>query len=378
MNIKHLLACFFLVTANLQYSFSSEREKLMKTVEQITQSDLVGIQYRVLSKDRVLFQYEGGFSSLSKKTTMDENTLMQTASMSKVFTAVALLQLEEKELLSINAPLSRYYQNHPYGDQVTLRQLLNHTSGVPNPLPLKWAHLRAEHSSFQENKKLNQILKENPSLDQTPGTEYEYSNLGYWILGKVVEEVSGQDFSNYVTENILKPLQIQNDSFYTLPKNQEVATGYLAKYSFFNLIKNWLSDKKFFGEYRENWLEIRDFYQDGPAFGGLIMNSKAITLFLQDQLGGMSKLLGKNAITRLYEQQNLKNGESVSMALGWHLGEVDGEAYYFKEGGAPGFHSEMRLYPQRGIGSFVMVNRTSFSTKKNLDQWDQNFLKSDQ
>ena len=79
-------------------------------------------------------------------------------------------------------------------EDITVRQLVVHTAGVPNPMPLDWFHLVAKHYQYDENAELARRLKKSPELKSTPGTKYGYSNLGYWLLSKVIESAAGMPY----------------------------------------------------------------------------------------------------------------------------------------------------------------------------------------
>jgi D-alanyl-D-alanine carboxypeptidase len=102
--------------------------------------------------------------------------------------------------------------------------------------------------------------------------------------------------------------------------------------------------------------------------------ARAFSRLLQDQLRSESVLLGAEAEALLREQQADSAGRPIPMTLGWHIGESNGVAYFFKEGGGGGFHAEMRWYPAQGIGSVVMVNATEFNSTAFLNRVDRAFL----
>ena len=152
-------------------------------------------------------------------------------SMSKTITAASVLQLAGEGRIALDGPLNRYVDAQPYGPDVTVRQVLSHTSGIPNPIPLRWVHLAAEHGSFDEAAALDEVLRQHPRLAFAPGAKYAYSNIGYWLLGAVVERASGQRFVAYVNERVLRPLGIASrDLDYVIEDPAAHATGYLEKY----------------------------------------------------------------------------------------------------------------------------------------------------
>jgi CubicO group peptidase (beta-lactamase class C family) len=133
--------------------------------------------------------------------------LFEIGSITKQFTAASILQLQEAGKLHIDEPLSRYLPDAPHAGEVTLRQLLTHTSGLHDyldgprelmdqivPKPISYDELIARVASRP--------------LDFPPGSRWSYSNTGYLLLGRVIEAVSGETYRDYLKHHILDPLQI--------------------------------------------------------------------------------------------------------------------------------------------------------------------------
>ena len=356
------------------------KDNTTSDLNQYVRSEVPGLQYIAVTADRVLFEYAGGWADIQGQKGMTLDTTLMAYSMTKTFTAVAILQLAEQRKLSLDDVIDRYLPNAAYhGHGITLRQLLNHTSGVPNPIPLRWVHLAAEDSSFNEAEALATVLRENPDLAFEPGRKFAYSNIGYWLLGKVVEQVTGQSYPAYIRGNILQPLRLSAQEMdFVIPDESRHANGYLKKYSLMNLVKGFVIDRKFVGGYEGHWLRLNSHYLNGPAFGGLIGTARGFSRFLQDQLRGESVLFGLETKRLLETRQTDGAGRPIPMTPGWHVGETHGVAYFFKEGGGGGFHSEMRIYPTRGIATVVLANNTEFSSTDFLHRVDRTFLKSHQ
>ena len=342
-----------------------------------TVSKTPGIHYLVVNATGVVFEYAGGWADIRRQVPVDAATTMMAYSMSKTITAVAALQLVEAENVGLDDSVERYVDSWPYGASVTVRQLISHTSGIPNPIPLRWVHSVARQASFDESGALAAVLHDHPRLSFEPGTKYAYSNIGYWLLGKVVERASGETFSAYVSEHILRPLAIAPQELgYVVADPVHHATGYLEKYSLMNLAKGFLIDRDLIGDYSGRWLEIRSHYLNGPAFGGLVGTARGFGKFLQDQLRPRSALLNETTRSLLYAPQQTKQGTPIAMTLGWHMGDLDGTRCFYKEGGGGGFHSMMRVYPDDGIGTVVMTNATGFDVRRLLDTMDASFIAS--
>jgi len=337
-----------------------------------------GIQYVVVNADSVLFESAEGFADIgaARKITL-ENTMMGY-SMTKTFTAAAILQLADAGKIDLDAPVSRYLKSLPYGDQLTVRHLLAQTSGIPDPIPLKWVHLAAEHSTFDESAAFEEVVTNNPKLRFAPGKKYAYSNISYWILGRLVEKVSGDSFSTYMTRHVFKPLGLsEKEIAFEIPVAANHSRGYLKKWSLLDLSKSFLVDSKFFGEYKSGWLGINHHYLNGPSFGGIVCTSRAVAAFLQDQLRPESRILSPRAREWYFTQQKGSDGSAVEMTLGWHIGETRtgprAEKFFFKEGGGAGYHTEMRIYPASRAASVVIANNTAFAVKAFLDTADAEF-----
>ena len=332
----------------------------------------------VVSPTASLFQYAGGWADIKNKQPMTLDTTMMAYSMTKTFTAVAVLQLVEKGNIVLDDAIRRYIKlNVPGADIITVRQLLDHTSGLPNPIPLRWVHLAQNDATFDERIALARVLDDHPKLVFAPGKKFAYSNIGYWILGEIVAKASGQPFVSYVTEHLFERLGLSvKDMAFTISEPEHHARGYLARFSIMNAMKGLLTDRKFWGGYEGRWFRFNDHYLNGPSFGGIVASARAVSRFLQDQLQSPSVLLGPEAKSLLETQQKDAQNRPIPMSLGWHVGSASGRRYLFKEGGGGGFHSEMRLYPSRGLGSVVMANDTEFRSTQFLNQRDAAFLKT--
>jgi D-alanyl-D-alanine carboxypeptidase len=353
-------------------------EQATKLIDALAPPDGPGIQYIIADKSNVIFEHSSGLSDIKGRVALSMDHTMAAFSMTKTITAIAILQLVGNGKLKLDDRINRYVK-HPYSPDITIRQLLNHTSGIPNPIPLKWVHLANSNDKFNEDIALDRVLRENPKSDNAPGENYAYSNIGYWLLGEVVEAVTKLEYQTYVRQNIFQPLKLGPAEIdFKINKSSNHAKGYLAKYSFINIIKGFVTNKEVWGEYEGSWLHVKDVYLNGPAFGGAIGSAKAFSRILQNLLAEKSLLLEKTGMQLLFAQEKTNNGKPIAVTLGWHIGELNGLGYFYKEGGGAGFHSEMRMYPSLGLESVLMTNRTSFNSRKELSRIDSIFLKKAQ
>jgi len=375
MIFSFLLVLFSGCHSTMNYAIEDRDARVQDFIGgRLKSRDFPGIQYLVVSAESTVFSYYGGWADINAKRPMQANTTMMLYSMSKTFTAAAILQLIEQGKLSLDDPVVKYLSNIPYGNKVTIRHLLSQTSGIPNPIPLRWVHLVEEHPDFDERVALQRVLAEDTELEFEPGKKYAYSNISYWLLGHVVEKASGLSYQDYVRQNIFRPLKIPKSEIdFVIPSRQHHSRGYLPRTSILNLFKSFVIDSKFVGEYEDGWLHIKDHYLNGPAFGGIVGSARAVGLFLQDQLKDSSRLFTVWTKNLFFQQQRNNDDEPINMTLGWHIGTMDSLKYFFKEGGGGGFHSEMRIYPEYGFATVVIANNTSFDAKGFLNCVDKEF-----
>lgn len=334
-----------------------------------------GLQYLAVGPQGTLLEHCAGWADLGRRAPVEPTTTLNAYSMSKTITAAAVLCLVQAGRVALDDPLERWVPAHPYGTGIVIRQLLAHTSGVPNPLPLGWVHRVEQHEAFDEAAALQSVLAAHPRLSCPPGTKFRYSNIGYWLLGKVVEAASGETFATYASRHVLAPLGIGPGQLgYEIADERRQASGYLEKYSWINLGKRFLIDPALIGRYEGRWLRINRHYVNGLAFGGLVGSARGFGVFLQDQISPQSRLYEASTRELFYEPQRTREGATVPMTPGWHVGNLDGHRVFYKEGGGGGFRCLMRVYRAAGLASIVMTNATTFNVHRCLDQVDRAFL----
>jgi D-alanyl-D-alanine carboxypeptidase len=235
---------------------------------------------------------------------------------------------------------------------------MNQTSGIPNPAPVDWFHLYGAHENHDENKVLQAVLKENAELDFEPGEKYQYSNISYWLLGKVIESVSGEKYTEYVTQNIFVPVGINKSEVSFLLQNKMVqAKEYHKRFSPVHFVIRMMADEEIIGENEKKWKNMRYVYHNGAAYGGLYGNARGMAKILKDLLNENSILLSKEMKTAFFTQQKNNNNELIETTLGCHTGIVNGVKYYGKVGGGVGSHGNIRIYPKKGIATALFVNQ---------------------
>ena len=151
-----------------------------------------------------------GFADLEDGIKVEPDTVFRVGSVTKEFTAASVLLLAERGQLSLDDTLSKYLPSFPRANEVTLRQLLNHTSGISNYTSVA-GFMKVEGMQPKTTTEMTEYIgKITPLYDFSPGTSWRYSNSGYMLLGAVIERVSGQSFGAFMTANITVPLELKD------------------------------------------------------------------------------------------------------------------------------------------------------------------------
>jgi D-alanyl-D-alanine carboxypeptidase len=331
------------------------------------------LQYRIFDKERIIHSFNDGFRDIGKKLPADPATTYHAYSVTKTFTSLAVMQLCTKYGMDIDNPVSDVLTGFRYGADITIRELLAHSAGIPNPLPLKWVHPPGD---FDAPDFFESVMDKFPERRSPPNQKFSYSNLGYVILGQWIEIVSGMKYEEYITSHIIAPLgQSASDLGFGIPGDGRNAKGYQKRFSFLNLVLGFMIDKdRMMGQPEGGWNVFNDFCVNGAAYGGLIGTADAFRVFLTDFLRTDSILVGSREKKLLFTENCTNNGKPTGMCLSWFKGELKGNVFYTHAGGGGGYYCEIRLYPDAGIGSVLMLNRTGIRDERMLDRIDSRFI----
>ncbi|MBF4487183.1 serine hydrolase domain-containing protein [Flavobacterium sp. CSZ] len=211
-----------------QKEISSKLEQYMDA--QFAVNDFSGTVL-VSKNDSVLLKKAYGFANYEWKVKNTIDSKFSLASVSKQFTAVAILQLAEYKKLSLEDPLNKYFVGFPQGDKITLKMMLSHNSG----LDMDYDELYLSKTDLNKDSVYTYLAKK-PLLFE-PGTSTAYSNIGYYLLAQIVEKVSGQSYAAYLKQNVLDKAKMYNSGVST---SDEIVDKMTQRYYFKDnkLVKN--------------------------------------------------------------------------------------------------------------------------------------------
>ncbi|MCP4428377.1 MAG: beta-lactamase family protein [Chloroflexi bacterium] len=336
----------------------AELETYLQTLTE--SGDPPGLSLAVVKEGELVYSGAFGLADGVKETAVTPDTVYHWWSMTKMATAVAILQLHEQGELNLDDPASDYLPffdvEYPAPDSppITIRHLLNHTSGLPDTMPamIGWVHME------DENHNQTELLKEQlPNFNKlrfAPGNDSAYSNLGYMTLGVIIEAVTDERYESVVVENVLRPLgMMQTDFVYTLEMSQDEAAGSHPLVHFFTPLLPFFVEMETLAQERMGtryW--FNRFYIDATPSTGLIGTAEdaaKLMLVLQDG----EPLLSADSI-------GLMRPNGDKRPLGW---AEFGDNWIQHRGGGPGFASIMRLYPDKSLGIVIIANGTNLDSE---------------
>ncbi|KAA3624296.1 MAG: alpha/beta fold hydrolase [Bacteroidetes bacterium] len=337
------------------------------------QQNAPGMQYQIIKDSEILFEYADGFASIESGDPVTPQTRFNMFSTTKTFTAVAILQLEEKGLLSLDDKLEKYLPDLSELKGVSIQDLLSHQSGLKNPIPLKWIHLQEEEDSFDYKTWTQQIISENEKPKNNPGEVFRYTNVGYLILGEIIESVSGMAYEDYIRQEIIHKIPDIDYLDFDIPESG-YASGYQPR-GFMSLLLGFMIDKqKHLNKTNKDYFSFNPFYLNGKSYGGLISNQSSLNAFLQTLMEEESSILGSESKSKMFQDHQTKDGKPTGMGLGWFTGKLNDQRYFCHAGGGGGYYCEIRIYPELKISSVLMMNRSGMKDERLLDKLDETFI----
>jgi CubicO group peptidase (beta-lactamase class C family) len=321
-----------------------------------------GLSLAVVSRNRVLLAGGWGLADRSESRSASASTAYLWFSMTKMVTATAALRLADEGRLDLDAPVEEYvdYLHASRLRQPTVRQLLTHTAGLGNPLPIRWAHLAGAEGPEPEAL-LRRVMERRNAYRYPVGQSARYSNVGYLALGQVITAAARLPFEAYVEQSVLRPVGMDHTGF-TYAADVDRATGYVKAPRVADPVLRRLLPRGVVGNRHGAYLALNPFYVDGPAYGGLVGNVMDAGRFLRMHLGD-----GEIDRHRVLDPQTARSmrsiahpGKPFNHGIGWFRRPTRSPGSWVEHfGTGAGFWNLMRLYPDRGIGVVIMTNSTT-------------------
>ncbi|WP_411280972.1 serine hydrolase domain-containing protein [Gemmatimonas sp.] len=307
--------------------------------QQMQRNRMPGVAVAIVSHDSVI--YARGFGTDGFGASVTERTGFVLGSMSKSVTALAVMQLAERNLLELDAPAQRYLPWFRVADagasaRITVRQLLHHTSGIPTNAPRA---IGASRTLTDQVRALAHV-----TLNNAPGVVHEYASPNYLVLGAIVEVVSGRSYASYVQASIFSPLEMRDSHVEQTVAHDRAHPGRLSSGHVY-----------VFG-----FPVVRTLPHEGDRLptAALISSAADMGRFLVAQLRtDSSALLSAAGFAQMHAGGAPSNG--FSYAFGWRDGTIASEHAVHHGGIVPNFRGKMVMFPERRLGVVVLTNVSS-------------------
>ncbi len=299
--------------------------------------DEPGAAVIVVKDGKVIFRQGYGMANMELGVPMAPDMLFRLGSITKQFTAVAILMLAEQGKLAISDEVTKYLPDYPtQGHKITIEHLLTHTSGIKNYTALpEW---RSQWRKDVTLKELIDLFKDKP-MEFAPGERWNYSNSGYVLLGAIIEKVSGQSYQEFIEKNIFAPLGMKN-SFYD--DTARIIARRAAGYS---------KDKT--GYRNAEYLSMT-----WPHAAGALM-STVDDLALWDAALYTEKLVKQESLKRAWTPYVLSSGKPTKYGYGWIISSVEGHRIIEHGGSINGFTTNAVRLPDDRVFVAILTNRDS-------------------
>ena len=293
-----------------------------------------------IAKDGVvIYQENFGYADMKKQIPVTDTSKFQLASVSKQFTAAAVLKLYQEGKINLDSSLTTYIPELPY-EEVKIRHLLTHKAGFPSYM---WTIARHWHKpSTPVNEDLVEMLSEHPvSLRFEPGQKFNYSNTGYCLLASVVERVSGLSFDEFMKNRFFEPLNMDDTFAFSSAKHSytpDMVKGYRYNGYNYNLVK----------------LNLMD-----GTYGDKGIYATATDMVKWAESFRKNLVLDESIVSSAFSNSLLEDGEQIEYGYGFRIKESNDHEMIFHNGSWSGFRTTLRTFPHDGL-TLVILSNNSF------------------
>jgi CubicO group peptidase (beta-lactamase class C family) len=323
-------------------SFSSSAQFLEKSeIDSIflewDKSNAPGCALGIMKDGELIYNRGYGMANLEYDIPLDKNSVFRIGSTSKQFTAACIVLLAEEGKLNIDDRLSKFFNDFPeYSNHITIRHLLNHTSGIRDYGVIASLKGYGEFD-FYEDSDIMEWLKNQQNLNFNPGSQYLYSNSGYWLLGQIVNQVANKNMAEFAKEKIFDLLEMTVTHFHNdhtdIVKNR--ASGYRPS-----------ADNKY---------KISMSIFDRIGAGGIFTSISDIIKW--DNAFYSSDVFSPQFWSIMTEQGVLNNGNTISYAKGLIIDDYKGLKTISHGGAFYGFRADLIRFPEQKFSVVVLANR---------------------
>ncbi|MCB9320475.1 MAG: serine hydrolase [Lewinellaceae bacterium] len=297
-----------------------------------------GCALGIMKDGQLIYSRGYGMANLEYSIPNTDTTVFRIGSTSKQFTAACIIRLVEQGRLTLDKTLQEIFPDFPdYAKKITIRHLLNHTSGIRDYLQLSFLKGLGDDDFYTDDDVMAWLVNQR-DLNFEPGAEFLYSNSGYWLLGQIVLEVAGMNLAEFAARELFQPLGMEHTHFH----NDHTR---IVKYR----ASGYVPDPR--DGYRISMTTL-----DMIGDGGIFTTIKDLKIW--DDAFYNSTVLSKSFWEMMTRQGILNNGEQIDYASGLFIGNYKGLKMIRHGGAFVGFRAEMLRFPEQHVTIAILANRS--------------------
>lgn len=336
--IQYILLYFLIIFTNNTFAQSLDKQIDSIILSTFNDKDGPGGVFMVAQNGKPIYQKGFGKANLELDVPLSPAHVFQLGSMTKQFTAVAILLLEQQGKLSVQDPIIKFINDYPNGQHITIHHLLTHTAGIKDFTKMKTLPSIAQKEMTP--RMMIDFFKDEP-VDFLPGEKFDYNNSGYVILGYIIEMVAKEKYEDFIQQYIFNPAGM-HQSYYASDRKviPNRASGY---------------HKKQWGYVNKTAISF-----SVPFSSGALMSTLADLLKWQQALN-TDLILNKTGRAKAFRTYQLNNGSGFTYGYGWHIKNIEGVPTREHGGSVFGFKTMGIYIPSADIYVVGMSNCDCFS-----------------
>ncbi len=333
-----------------QPAFNLNEQKIDSLLSKTYPAHLPGISIGIVENGKTVYKKSYGISNISTGNKLTASSNFNICSLTKQFTAIAILQLQQKHLLSLNNKISRFFpdMNKQLADVITVKQLLTHTSGIPD----HYAYINTKGMRHAHNIDVYNAAKHADSTYFTPGTKFRYSNTAYCLLALIIEKLSGKTYNDYMAEYVFKPAGMQHTVIWNEKAIiQNEVTGY-ERDSLDNLIQSGPGEHIFFSTEGDGgiYTSVDDYIKWFAA----LQSGKVFSKTIVDEARSIQFMIDAN--------------KKTGYGFGWFVDTQEAQYKVYHSGDNGGFRTYSFSIPSLNYLIVIFANRNDINVEQIVQQ----------
>jgi CubicO group peptidase (beta-lactamase class C family) len=354
---KYFLLLFLIYFTVYSFGQIKENQAIDSIFTEWNKTDVPGCALGIIREGKLIYAKGYGMANMEYDIPNAASSVFRIGSTSKQFTAASIVLLAEKDKLTLDDNLKSLFPDFPeYAKKITIRHLLNHTSGIRDYLQISYLKGLGDDDYYTDDNVMKWLINQT-DLNFAPGEEYLYSNSGYWLLGQIVKKVAGMNMAEFAKKEIFEPLKMDNTHFHNdhthIVKNR--ASGYIPGNN----------------ETYKISMTTLDMIGDGGIFTTINDIKKWDDAYYE------STVLSREFWSVMTQQGVLNNGQVIDYASGLMIRKYKGLKTVRHGGAFVGFRAELLRFPEQKLSIAIFANRGDANPSRMANQVADILLKDE-